>query len=188
MKKLVLLFVVALTYGGANAVPSGPASKFVDASSVVVPLIYGNPSGSDLVSGMLYYNTDENTFNGIDNVGNKITFGGSTANAVTSTTPERIERFDVTTVCTSSPCTIASQSGAFTAVTHSAAGSYVATYDSATWSSAPTCVCTSYGGSSPKTWCSIAVAPSTSSVSFELLSNNTTANNSNFSMICMGPR
>jgi hypothetical protein len=52
----------------------------------------------------------------------------------------RIEWASVTSQCTTSPCTIASQSGAFTSITRASNGDYTANFPAGTWSVAPVCI------------------------------------------------
>ena len=60
-----------------------------------------------------------------------------------STGAERIERFQVNTTCTSTPCTIATQSGAaVSSISRTTTGTYVVNFTNA-FSAAPSCVCNS---------------------------------------------
>ena len=99
---------------------------------------------------------------------------------------ERIERAQVTSSCTSSPCTIASQSGSWlTSITRSATGTYSINYASGTFSAAPTCVCNS--SISQNRFCSTQSA-TTTSVSILMADQTNTLVDSAFNILCMGAR
>lgn len=100
---------------------------------------------------------------------------------------ERVERAAVTSTCSSSPCTIASQSGAWlSSISRTTTGQYVANFAAGIWSSAPTCVFTPSSGSNHLI---SSGTPTTSSVAFNYYTANAaTALDGVFQMICMGPR
>lgn len=111
-------------------------------------------------------------------------------NQVSSNTSgqERVERVSVTSYCTSSPCTIASQSGSWaSSVTRTGTGSYTLNIVSGEFSSTPICVC-STGGAGAGGSCSNFTNTSSTAVSFQTFSpsSGTTADGS-FNLICMGP-
>lgn len=121
----------------------------------------------------------------------KRTIEGFLSKTVTSTGNfiERMERVAVTTACTASPCTIASQSGAFTSITRSAIGTYTVNYNSSTWSQPPTCIIT-VGAQSTSVGASgsYLVAPSTSSFQFISVSSGNAIFDNAFFITCIGPR
>jgi hypothetical protein len=99
---------------------------------------------------------------------------------------ERLERAQVTSSCTSSPCTIASQSGSWlTNITRSTTGTYAINYPSGTFSAAPTCVCNS--SISQNRFCSTQSA-TTTSVSILMTDQTNTLLDSAFNILCMGAR
>lgn len=120
-----------------------------------------------------------------------ILVGSVTSN---SSGPERIERAFITggtstTKCTSSPCTIQSQSGTWlSSVTRAAAGNYTLNFTSGMFSSAPTC--TFQAGSAANNFIYVNTAPTTSSVQIqdESFSAGGTNIDDVFYVICMGPR
>jgi hypothetical protein len=97
---------------------------------------------------------------------------------------ERIERVKVTSQCTSTPCTIADQSGSWvTSITRASVGNYTINFSSS-FSSAPTCVCTLTGFTNT---CQ-GMTTTTSSANF---TNNSAAGaltDGSFGVICIGPR
>lgn len=101
---------------------------------------------------------------------------------------ERIERVSVTSACTTTPCTIASQSGSWiSSITRNSTGNYSANISTA-FSATPTCTLTCAGNINV---CTSTVAnTSTSSVInfFTYNTNNTTLQDSYFNLMCMGPR
>lgn len=99
---------------------------------------------------------------------------------------ERMERVNVSTNCTASPCTISSQSGGISSVTRTSTGNYVVNFVAGTFSSAATCTATAANGST-----SVIVTASPASNIAYGFSTNTDAGvvtDSHFSVICMGPR
>lgn len=102
-----------------------------------------------------------------------------------STGAERIERGSVTTTCSSTPCTIASQSGSsITSITRSGTGTYAINFAAGTWSSVPVCIFTSAGD----TRMFLANSPSTTVWGFISFNASGSGADSNFNFICMGPR
>ena len=116
------------------------------------------------------------------NVQTQLSGGGSVRSD--SSVAERVERA-TTTLCTSSPCTISSQSGAWlTSITRSAAGNYTANFAGSIWSSAPTCVCTTAGG--PYTC--VPNSQTTSTMNIQIFNNLFVNVDGVINLICMGPR
>lgn len=121
----------------------------------------------------------------------KKTIEGYLSKSVTSTGNfiERIERVAVASACSASPCTITSQSGAFTSITRSSTGTYTVNYNSSTWSQPPTCLISvgaqgaSTGGSG-----SFLTAPTTSNFQFLSVSTGNTLFDNAFFITCVGPR
>ena len=112
------------------------------------------------------------------------------ANSVSTsaTNGEKIESLRVDASCTSSPCAIGSQSGAFTDVTRSTTGNYSVNYPASTWSAGPRCVVTA-GDANTLASCKINSSATTTSVSIFCPNTSTgTGLDSDFNIICMGPR
>lgn len=114
-----------------------------------------------------------------------ILVGSVTSNG---TGAERIERLRVITSCTSSPCTIANQSGSWvSSITRNSIGNYTINVASGIFAIAPTCTAVQN---------TTAVAPSmmvmnaTSTTAITTLSYDNTGNaiDNGFDVICMGPR
>lgn len=110
-----------------------------------------------------------------------------------STGMERIERVKVgTTACSSSPCTIASQSGSWvSSVTRTGTGAYTLNIASGIFSATPTCHCTSNAYASANTVCSGPTSggtPSATRWDFNTIDLANAATDSGFEIICMGPR
>jgi hypothetical protein len=104
-----------------------------------------------------------------------------------NTSMERMERVSVST-CTSSPCTISSQSGSWvTSVTRSSTGLYAINFASGIFSSAPTCI-TNATVSPPGTVSALQGIPTTSSVSVGTRNISDVQTDYAFSTICMGPQ
>lgn len=116
-----------------------------------------------------------------------ILIGSVTSN---STGAERIERAGVTSTCSSSPCTIASQSGSWlTNITRASTGNYTANF-STSFSSAPQCW-VSCEGSGVQNNCFARMSTiSSSAVTFISLDSTSGPSvvDSKFSLLCMGPR
>ncbi len=116
-----------------------------------------------------------------------ILVGSVTSN---STGQEHMERASVTTSCTSSPCTIASQSGSWlTSIARTATGRYVANFTSGEFSAAPTCIGNGGNAGSGADNFRTETAPTTSSWAFRTFNTSDAAlNDDDFYIVCMGPR
>lgn len=107
---------------------------------------------------------------------------------VTSNTSgqERIERVRVTSTCTSSPCTIASQSGSWlSSVTRASTGTYALVINSGIFSAAPTCTCNLNGATFT---CANVIGVSATSVTFTTNNAAGTLTDGSFNIICMGSK
>lgn len=107
--------------------------------------------------------------------------------SVTSNTTgqERIESAAVTTSCTASPCTIASQSGSWlTSITRASTGTYTANIAAGMFASAPRCVLTATSSEHTITQSSV----TTSSFAFNTTNSSGVAADTTFVVMCMGPR
>jgi hypothetical protein len=106
---------------------------------------------------------------------------------ISSVARERVERVAVDAACSGSPCTIADQSGSWVSnVTRSSTGIYSVNIAAGVFSAKPTCVCSSPGAAS-NAWCQ-AYTGSTSAVGIQTQSASGTSVDTNFKVICMGPR
>jgi len=120
-----------------------------------------------------------------------ILVGSVTSNSAGSERQERV-RFSngASASCSSTPCTIDSQSGSWiTGVTRSATGTYSVAIATGMFTAAPTCVCTAYDTAAAgySTSCSIGSA-STSSISVGSHRSGVGMIDSIVSIQCMGPR
>lgn len=111
--------------------------------------------------------------------------------SVTSNTSgqERIERVSVTSSCTSTPCTIASQSGSWlTSISRASAGNYTLNIAAGMFSATPTCVC--YAGNTATLICQRLISSSTSSAININTSAVTTGTSTDgtFEVMCMGAK
>lgn len=100
---------------------------------------------------------------------------------------ERIERARVTSICTTSPCTIADQSGSWlTSITRSSIGVYVANFSSP-FTAAPTCTVTNATNATAQI--SSAYSSTTTSINISTATSNTGSSaDGAFNIICMGAR
>jgi hypothetical protein len=98
----------------------------------------------------------------------------------------RTEHASVTSTCTSSPCTIALQSGSWvSSITRASTGNYTVNFVAGIFSSAPTCQVTVIGSLGYPT---ISSAPTTSSFNIETSQTGGSDVDRAFGIICMGPR
>ncbi|NJL72572.1 MAG: hypothetical protein HC888_13890 [Candidatus Competibacteraceae bacterium] len=108
---------------------------------------------------------------------------------VTSNSPgmERVERVKVGSVCSSSPCTITSQSGSWvSSITRGGAGSYTANIVAGTFADAPTCFVQHKGSSGANN--ASAVSESSATVVTFNFDNGVSGEDSSFNIFCQGPR
>lgn len=188
MKFSFTILGVLLLVGVAQAGQFRP-SLLGSPYDVVVPVLTDDPASGSRVAGQLYFNVAGSSFNGIDNNGNVVTLAFSVGNVVTSGSSDRIERIRVTSDCTSSPCTIASQSGSWvSSVTRNSTGNYTLNINSGIFSAAPTCNVLAGNTANLVTFRQVAA---TTSTSFQFLManySNFAALDGTFDVICMGPR
>jgi hypothetical protein len=97
---------------------------------------------------------------------------------------ERVERVTVRPTCTSSPCTILTSTPAVTSVTRQSAGKYTVNFASGTFSAIPTCTCVA--ADFPGAICAHN-GETINSFKVDTYNGNVLAD-SNFMVICMGPR
>lgn len=98
---------------------------------------------------------------------------------------ERVERVSVTSVCSSTPCTIARQSGSWlSSISRSSTGTYSANFAAGAFSEAPSCVC------SVSTTTNICdnVSSTTSAATFTTRGTGGSLADATFNLICMGPK
>ena len=98
----------------------------------------------------------------------------------------RIEYAKVSSTCSSSPCTIAEQSGSWvTSITRGGTGNYTVNYPSGTFATVPTCWCANNGTSTRN--CSASQFSSTS-IRLDTWVNAATLEDAVFSVYCIAPR
>lgn len=104
-----------------------------------------------------------------------------------STGAERVEHASVTSTCSASPCTIASQSGSWlSSITWNSTGNYTPNFAAGMFSGAPVCGVISLTGGANIVYTTL--APTTSGFTFQTNSVGTTPANAAFQIWCKGPR
>lgn len=156
------------------------------AADFVAPSVSSETHLPGLVTGQIYYDLTAGAFRGINKNGTYDTLSALGNPVSSDTANERIERLQITTVCTSSPCTIASQSGGVSSVVRNGTGNYTINFISGKFAAAPTCVMVSLG--TTNTFCA-GSGSSASTFVFDCRRTSTEANvDTGASIICMGPR
>ena len=113
------------------------------------------------------------------------------AGSVTSTTSgqEHLERAFIngsSGTCSSSPCTLDSNTPGISSVTRSAAGTYLVNFLSSTFSNTPTCI---IGSNNATLLCAGAISgASSSSYPFSCFTSAGVNTDARFAIICMGPQ
>jgi len=158
---------------------------------VVVPSVWADPSGSDLIQGMIYFNASSGELKFVGNSATPTTLGAVGGSSVTSTGNEKMERVSFggatqRSNCTSTPCTIYSQSGAVASVTRSGVGLYTVNFNTGTFSDSPTCSVEAVSSSITYN-CNNSGATS-SSISLGCGIPSTSANDMSVDVICVGAR
>jgi hypothetical protein len=155
---------------------------------VVLPSLNGDPSPSERVSGQLFYDVSVNAFKGVDNAGSVQSF-------VTTDAAERVTRARITgstdfTNCSSTPCTVISQSGSWvTSVSRASAGNYTITIGDGLFSSPPSCTLNGFVHGTKSFVASHGEI--TTPTSIPVLCHDGTGSNPAdcwFDIICIGPR
>lgn len=101
---------------------------------------------------------------------------------------ERVERVRVTTICSTSTCTIDSQSGSWvTSITRSSAGTYALNIAAGVFSSTPTCVCNARDGTQRSCMMDWGT-PSATLKTFVTTTFAEAAIDTRFEIVCTGPR
>jgi len=104
-----------------------------------------------------------------------------------STGAERIERVRVAASCTSSPCTIASQSGSWvSSITRTTTGTYVLNINSGIFASAPDCVITNAAGGGYIMRLSGTISATV--IDFRGVDDTGLLTDTGFAIHCMGPK
>lgn len=171
-------YVGTVTYnsaqsGGLSVAPQGAAST---EASATVPMTVAS---SDTIS--FIANVPVTSDSPCSKVRAPLLVGSVTSN---SSGAERIERATVA-LCSSSPCTITSQSGTWlSSITRASAGNYTANFPAGMWITAPTCLCTTAGG--PYTCVPNSTTTTTSNI--QVFNNTFTNADGEIRIMCMGPR
>lgn len=154
----------------------------------VAPSVYGTPSQP--VVGHIYYDTQSGSFKGVNGSGSSVALSVANGNTVTSNgSNERVERLKVATTCTSSPCTITSQSnGWVSSVTRSGIGAYTVNFTGGTFSAAPSCVVWAANGSGNIGFSNVSTMNNSSSSWSFNTATSAAAVDAGFDIICMGPK
>lgn len=107
-----------------------------------------------------------------------------------STGAERVERVSVTSTCSSSPCTIASQSGSWvSSITRNSTGDYTVNFTAGMFSAAPACTVMA-GNTTNETIFRQNAATTTSAMRFITanVASSFAAIDGTFDVLCMGPK
>lgn len=163
------------------------------------PVVYSKTNVTEAPAGTIVYDVNSGAFYGLTSGGNPssagswLQLGASTTSGspnVTSNSAgnEHIERVTVTSVCSSSPCTITRQSGSWlTSITRTGTGNYTLNITTNEFSAAPTCTC-SAGGAGADTWCEFLGSTATNTTATINTRNSSgVLTDADFSVICMGP-
>lgn len=101
---------------------------------------------------------------------------------------EKIERVSVAANCTSTPCTIASQSGAWvSSIVRNATGNYTVNFAASEFSAAPTCTMSWREAASSIGYADSSALPTSSAWTVRTYSTAGAAMDTGFQIICMGP-
>lgn len=161
------------------------------------PVVYNRANLNEANAGAIVYDTNSGAFYGLSTTGSPtstsswIQLGGSTSssNVTTSGNSQRMENVQVGNLgssnCTSSPCTMVSNTPGVASVTRNGTGSYTVNFVSGNFSAAPVCVCSTTSAANFPTTCSPNAAPTSTSWSFASTYSGT-AYDSTFTVICMG--
>jgi hypothetical protein len=115
------------------------------ADYVAVPAVPATSSVTELQAGLIIYDLSSDTFKGLNASGTWVQLSNASGNTVVSTGTEKLNRAYITGPCTSSPCTITSQSGSWiSSMTRSSTGNYTVNFQTGIFSGAPSCSMTGY--------------------------------------------
>jgi hypothetical protein len=125
-----------------------------DSFDFVAPTVSDTTAVADKKVGMIIYDLSSKQYKGLNSLGgwDAMSNGASSLNVSSASAgQERVERLTVATSCTSSPCTITSQSGTWvqspSGVTRASAGQYSVALTAGEFTAAPACNVTSLAGS-----------------------------------------
>lgn len=123
----------------------------------------------------LLVNSVVSKFKGVTSV-ERFTFGGPTNNVTSSDN------------CSSSPCTVQADSGIVDTITRSSTGQYAVIFLAGSWSSLPTCTCTSFAVTVGETNCSFRNVSTSGIPEFSTIAAGVTPLDSQVNVICVGPK
>lgn len=101
---------------------------------------------------------------------------------------ERIERLKVASACSSTPCTISSQSSAWATVTRASGPIYTVNFTAGVFSATPTCNVLMGNGANGLIFNPMNPPANTTSFNFTTTNTSGTGFDAGFDVICMGPR
>ena len=178
MKALGMILLLFVSYVAA-AGPLAPSQ-----SLVVVPIMDGEPSGSDARAGMLFYDMNANAFKAIDTEGEPVIFGIKGTNAVVSGGSQRIEHAQID--CNTSSSSIITQSGNWiTNIGNRGSVGCSITIATGVFSGTPSCTLTRMGAQSMP---GIDLNSATSISVYMALSAGSVFNDFSGNLICVGPQ
>lgn len=161
--------------------------RLVDAAAFdfTAPVVAGTGAVSDRQVGMIVYDTSSNQFKGLNATGNWDAMTVPNSNVVSSSgSQERTERASVNTTCTTSPCTVTSQSGTWvSSVVWNSMGHYTINFVPGVFSAPPSCIAMVNQFKVGST-----ALPTTTSWTIFSSNNSGAPTDAAFQFICMGPR
>ena len=179
---------------GSGTVIAGPTTQYMATASGDVPLsLCGNYTASSTsVTFQIYAYVSGGTETitpkswSVVDLDAPMSMPYLTGSVTSNTTGQLHHEYAVVgTSCTSTPCTITSQSGSWlTSISRSAAGTYALNFASGEFSAAPGCSVTAIGSTR---YPEVTVGTS-SALTFYLINSSGSAADSAFSILCTGPR
>jgi hypothetical protein len=155
------------------------------------PVVPSSSSAGAKPVGAIIYDASVNEFKGLDSSGSWDTMTVNPNINVASSTSgtERMERLNVDTICTTSPCTITSQSGSWaSSITRNSAGNYTINVATA-FSIVPTCVCNAWNATSADVCWAQTNSSTTSAIVIQTVNPASEVNEDNrFNVICTGAK
>lgn len=183
-------FLFLLAAGQTAFASNISGTQYFEASNFdfVAPVVSDTSDVYNKQTGLIIYDSSTNGFKGWDATGNWQTMtlpSGSQGNVTSSSTGVQvIESAYVADSCSSSPCTLVSNTAGIQTITRSSAGRYVINFASGTFSQYPSCVVMQ----GTNLYIPFFTTASQSATAFSFGCNNTggSAVDCGFHVICMG--
>lgn len=183
MKKLTAL----LLFMGSFATAQTDTKSYLGTyglHDVVVPTVWGTPSGGDLIQGMLFYDGNDEALKFVGGSATPITIVSTSGGGVTSTGTERIERGMIV----GSNCTLAAGSSGGVSTSGTNLSSNCTLTFSPAFSGAPSCIYTTKSGNTCATHGNTAATSSSAIVTARSCDSGSVGSNTDVYYICMGAR